>query len=46
VKGIRGRRYKQLLVDLKEERGYCQLKEEELALEEAVGLTKDRLKNK
>ena len=28
--GIRGRRRKQLLYDLKEKRGYCKLKEEAL----------------
>jgi hypothetical protein len=30
VKGIRGRRSKKLLDDLKEKRGYCKLKEEAL----------------
>jgi hypothetical protein len=45
VTGRRGRRYKQLLDDLKEKRGFCRLKEEalshtlgELALEEAMDL--------
>jgi len=47
VTGRRRRRCKQLLVDLKENRGYCKLKEEalgaELASEEAVDLAYDRV---
>jgi len=46
VKGIRGRRRKELLGDLKEKRGYCKLKRKhyiapcgELALEEIVDLS-------
>jgi hypothetical protein len=50
--GRRGRRRKQLLDDLKEKRRYCKFKEEaldrtcgELALEEAMDLSYDRLQN-
>jgi hypothetical protein len=48
--GRQGRRCKQLLDDLKERRGYWKLKEEhysarELALEEAMDLSPDRLRN-
>jgi hypothetical protein len=42
----RGRRRKQLLEDLKEGKGYCNLKEEtQLALEETTDLRQDRLGN-
>jgi len=51
VTGRRGRRRKELLDDLKENRRYCKLKEETLdrtlwstALEEAVDLSKDGLR--
>jgi hypothetical protein len=50
--GRRGRRRKELLDDLKKRRCYCKLKEAvldalsgELALEEAMDLTQDRLRN-
>jgi hypothetical protein len=53
VTGRRETRRKELLDDFKEKNGYCKLKEEaldrplggELALEEAMDLSEDRLRN-